>query len=104
MAEPLIHQNQIQSAVFPRNATTAETSTGSAKVLDANLSRQGRLIFANLGTNNIFICPLGNAASATGGGSVLIVPGQTFTIEPQVTCGFNAISPDGTSYLTIWEF
>lgn len=104
MAEPLISQNQIQSAVFPRAASTAITSSASAKVLDANLSRQGRIMFSNLGTNNIYICPLGNNASATGGGSILIVPGQTLTIEPQVTCGFNAISPDGTSYLTIWEF
>lgn len=104
MAEPLISVNQIQQDIFPRAASTIETSAASAKVLDKNQARQGRLVFANLGANNIFICPLGNNASATGGGSILIVPGQTLTLEPQITCGFNAISPDGISYLTIWEF
>lgn len=71
--------------------------TGSQTILDADPNRHG-VIFANPGTIAAAVCPA-NLAASFGGGSLIILPGDSKRIvgndRVRVNCGWRAISESG---------
>lgn len=80
--------------------------TVSAAAIGANPVRR-RIDFHNPGTGLIAFSPA-NLAASIGAGSIVVLPGQTKTIQAQgrvrVNCGWNAIAQNAASPATILEY
>lgn len=105
---PLASLNQ-GSVIDSPNASGVLVTTSSRAAIGANAQRRG-ISFHNPGSVPLAFCP-SNLSASFGGGSVILLPGQTKTYQakPQsrirINCAWNVIAQSGSNNpLTVLEF
>lgn len=94
-----------EQATAPTGYGIAGITTASQQVLP-NVARRAKLTFINpnVASNiNMWIAPAPIAAAANGAGSIPIFPGESFTVDDQCNCAWNAAAGSSTGNLTILE-
>lgn len=98
MVQATIRQQQKVPVASPTAEPLTNLTTGSQRILEADPNRHG-VIFANPGTVAAAVCP-DNLAAAFGGGSLIVLPGDSKRIvgndRVRINCGWNAISESGS--------
>lgn len=97
--QPTIRALQKVPVASPVATPIVTLGTGSQTLLPADPNRHG-VIFANPGTIAAAVCP-DNLAASFGGGSLIILPGDSKRIvgndRVRINCGWSAISQSGAN-------